>query len=33
MKTYQIQIKKEVKKNIELIKDFIVKKTNREHAI
>lgn len=33
MKTYQIQIKKGVKKNIELIKDFIVKKTNREHAI
>ena len=33
MKTYQIKIKKGVKKNIELIKDFIVKKTNREHAI
>jgi len=33
MKTYQIQIKKGVKKNIELIKDFIVNKTNIEHAI
>ena len=33
MKTYQIQIKKGVKKDIEIIKDFIVKKTNREHAI
>ena len=33
MKTYQIQIKKGVKKDIEIIKDFIVKKTNREHAL
>lgn len=33
MKTYQIQIRKGVKTKIKLIKDFIVNKTNREHAI
>lgn len=33
MKTYQIQIRKSVKKELDLIKNFIVKKSNREHAI
>lgn len=33
MKTYQIQIRKSVKKDLELIKNFIVEKSNREHAI
>lgn len=33
MKTYQIQIRKGVKTKIKLITDFIVNKTNREHAI
>jgi len=33
MKTYQIQIRKSVKKDLKLIKDFIVEKSNREHAI
>lgn len=33
MKTYQIQIKKNVKKDLDLIKNFIVEKSNREHAI
>jgi len=32
MKTYQIQIRKSVKKDLKLIKDFIVEKSNREHA-
>ena len=33
MKTYQIQIRKSVRKDLKLIKDFIVEKSNREHAI
>lgn len=33
MKTYQIQIRNGIKTKIKLIKDFIVNKTNREHAI
>ena len=33
MKTYQIQIRKNVKKDLDLIKNFIVEKSNREHAI
>ena len=33
MKTYQIQIRKSVRKDLELIKDFVVEKTNRKNAI
>ena len=33
MKTYQIQIRKSVKKDLDLIKNFVVEKTNRENAI
>ena len=33
MKTYQIQIRKRVRKDLDLIKDFVVEKTNHENAI
>ena len=33
MKTYQIQIRKSVKKDLDLINNFIVEKSNRKHAI
>jgi len=33
MKIYQIQIRKSVKKDLELIKNFVVEKTDHENAI
>ncbi|MBR4391186.1 MAG: hypothetical protein IKT08_03665 [Bacteroidales bacterium] len=32
MKKYEVQIRNEVKRDIDQIKDFIVNKTSREHA-